>query len=85
MTDREIHETDALNELTTARPVPEGTAWLHGRPTGSPRDVLDWISWMQHCARVRSLCDSVLTAIAVFDTFVRSAAVERGRHVELPK
>lgn len=43
------------------------------------RRVIDYISWMEHVAWVRSMCDSAMTAAAMFDTFQRSASAERGR------
>lgn len=52
------------------------------RQHGLPRDVLDWISWMQHVAYVHGLCDTTTTAIAVFDCFKRSASAERGSRIE---
>jgi hypothetical protein len=52
------------------------------RQHGSARDVIDWISWMQHVDHVHTLCDCTTTTIAVFNCFKRSASAERGRHLE---
>lgn len=56
-----------------------------GMPTVAERDqrVIDRISWLEHCAWVRSKCDTTATAVAVFNSFRRSASAERGRlHAE---
>jgi hypothetical protein len=46
------------------------------------QQVLDYIAWIWHCEWVNGLCDSPTTAMAVFDSFRRSASAERGRYVE---
>ncbi len=45
------------------------------------RQVIDYIAWMEHCAYVRSKCDSTETAMAIFNCWKRSASAERGRGV----
>ena len=50
----------------------------------SARDVLDYLAWMEHCLWVHEKCDGVQTAIAVFDSFKRSASAERGRAIRPP-
>jgi hypothetical protein len=52
------------------------------RQSGRARDVLDWIAYMELCAHVRALCDSVWTANAVMPSFLKGcAAARRGRSV----
>jgi hypothetical protein len=49
--------------------------------SGRAQQVLDYIEWVWHCARVSALCDTPTTAIAAFDSFQRTASAERGRQV----
>jgi hypothetical protein len=66
------------------RPVhikPINWAWPWRR---SARDVLDYLAWMEHCLWVNGICDDVYTAMAVFDSFKRSASAERGRAIRPP-
>ena len=50
--------------------------------TGSPREVLDWIAYMQLIDRVHDLCDSRETALVVMPCFLRGdSAAERGRQI----
>jgi hypothetical protein len=52
---------------------------------GTARSVLDYISYIELCARVQSLSDRLETAMAAMPAFLRGdAAARRGREVALP-
>lgn len=42
------------------------------------REVIDYIAWIEHNMWVHSICDSLDTAMAVYNTFQKSASAERG-------
>lgn len=47
------------------------------------QNVLDWISWIEHCLYVTTVCDGPYTAITSFNAFRMSRSAERGSHTPI--
>lgn len=47
------------------------------------QNVLDWISWIEHCMYVSDVCDGPYTAITAFNAFRMTSSAERGSHTPI--